>query len=184
MKINDTIKLIVAIAICESAGIIGSIFTIPSISGWYATLAKPAINPPAWIFAPVWTTLFALMGISFFLIWKRKDEIAASSRVLGTPRNDKKIKIALGIFAGQLVLNILWSIIFFGLHNPGLAFVNIIVLWFAIVGTIVIFYKISPPLSSAWTSEGRGKLAAYLLVPYILWVSIAAYLNYEIWILN
>jgi len=165
MKINDTIKLIVSIAVCESAGIIGSIFTIPSIPSWYATLVKPALNPPAWIFAPVWTTLFALMGVAVFLVWKEK-EIASSP---AAPR--KKNKIALSIFVGQLVLNILWSIIFFGLHNPGLAFVNIIVLWFAIVGTIIVFYKIS-------------KLAAYLFIPYILWVSFAMYLNYAIWMLN
>lgn len=183
MKINDTIKLIISIVICESAGIIGSIFTVPSISGWYAELVKPEFAPPNWVFGPVWTTLFALMGIAAFLIWKEK-EIAASSRQDGTPRNDKKIKIALVIFAGQLVLNILWSIVFFGLHNPGLAFINIIALWLAIALTIIVFYKISPPSSSAWTTEGRGKLAAYMLIPYIIWVSFAAYLNYSIWILN
>lgn len=191
MKINDTIKLIIAIAICESAGIIGSVFTAPSIPSWYATLSKPALNPPAWVFAPVWTILFALMGIAVFLIWKEK-EIVTSSRQGGTPRNDRRINIALGIFAGQLALNVLWSIVFFGsttltingINNIGLAFIEIIILWFAIAWTITAFYKISPPLSSAWITEGRGKLAAYLLLPYIIWVSFAAYLNYSIWMLN
>ena len=102
--------------------------------------------------------MFALMGAAAFLIWRK-----------GLERRD--IKIALGIFMVQLALNTLWSIVFFGLHNPGLAFLNIIALWLAIVWTIVVFYKISKP-------------AAYLLLPYILWVSIAAYLNYAIWMFN
>ncbi len=179
MKINDITKLIIAIAISESAGIIGSIFTIPSIPTWYATLAKPAINPPAWIFAPVWTTLFALMGIAAFLVWREYDKLTLSDVEGLAIQRKKQIKIALSIFAGQLVLNTLWSIIFFssttltinGLNNIGIAFVEIIFLWFAIAGTIFVFYKIS-------------KSAACLLVPYILWVSFAAYLNYEIWMLN
>lgn len=171
MKTNNLPKLIVAIAISESAGIIGSVFTMPSIQTWYAALAKPTINPPAWIFAPVWTILFALMGIAAFLVWKN-----------GLNRQD--VKIALGIFVGQLALNTLWSIIFFGMHNPGLAFLEIIFLWLAIIWTTIVFYKTSPPSSGIWTTEGHGKLAAYLLVPYILWVSFAAYLNYSVWMLN
>ncbi len=158
MKINNTFKLIITIVISELAGIIGSVFTTPSIAGWYATLVKPALNPPAWVFGPVWTTLFALMGISAFLIWKK-----------GLDRRD--VKIALSIFIGQLVLNTLWSIIFFGLHSPGGALIEIVFLWLAILWTIIVFYKISRP-------------AAYLLVPYILWVSFASYLNYAIWTLN
>jgi len=113
------------------------------------------LTPPSWVFGPAWATLFALMGISAFLIWRK-----------GLDRRD--VKIALGIFMGQLVLNTLWSIIFFGLHNPGAAFIEIIFLWLAIVITIVVFYKVSIP-------------AAYLLLPYILWVSFAGYLNYSIW---
>ena len=158
MKINNTFKLIIAIIVSELAGIIGSVFTTPSIAGWYAGIAKPALNPPAWVFGPVWTTLFALMGIAAFLVWKK-----------GLDRKD--IKIALGIFIGQLVLNTLWSIIFFGLHSPGGALIEIVFLWLAILATIVVFYKISRP-------------AAWLLVPYILWVSFAMYLNYAIWALN
>ena len=166
MKINNTLKLIIAIVICELAGIIGSVFTTPSIAGWYATLVRPALNPPAWVFGPVWTTLFALMGIAAFLVWKK-----------GLERRD--VKIALGIFIGQLVLNTLWSIIFFGstsltingLNNIGIAFIEIIFLWLAILATIIAFAKISKP-------------AAWLLLPYILWVSFAVYLNFMIWMLN
>jgi len=158
MKINNTLKLIIAIAVSELAGIIGSVFTMPSIASWYAGIVKPAFNPPAWVFGPVWTTLFALMGIAAFLVWKK-----------GLERKD--VKIALAIFIGQLVLNTLWSIIFFGLHSPGVAFIEIIFLWIAISATIIAFAKIS-------------KLAAWLLVPYILWVSFAAYLNCAIWMLN
>jgi len=151
-------KLIIAIVVSELAGIIGSVFTTPSIAGWYAGIVKPALNPPAWVFGPVWTTLFALMGIAAFLVWKK-----------GSDRKD--VKIALGIFLGQLVLNTLWSIIFFGLHSPGGALIEIGFLWLAILATIIAFAKISKP-------------AAWLLVPYILWVSFAGYLNYSIWQLN
>lgn len=173
---NNTLKLIIAITVSELAGIIGSVFTTPSIDGWYTEIIKPALNPPAWIFAPVWTTLFALMGISAFLVW--------ASYFESTENKKKIIKIALALFGIQLVLNMFWSIIFFGFHNPGGAFIEIVFLWFAILITIIAFAKVSPPSSSIWTKEGRGKLAAWLLVPYILWVSFAMYLNYAIWVLN
>lgn len=155
---NNTLKLIIAIVVSELAGIIGSVFTTPSIADWYVGIVKPALNPPAWVFGPVWTTLFALMGISAFLIWKKGLE-------------HKDVKIALGIFIGQLVFNTLWSIIFFGLHSPAGAFFELIILWLAILATIISFAKISRP-------------AAWLLLPYILWVSFAMYLNYAIWVLN
>ncbi len=155
---NNTIKFIIAIVVSELAGIIGSVFTSSSIPTWYATLTRPALNPPSWVFGPVWTTLFAFMGIAAFLVWKK-----------GLKRKD--VKIALGIFLGQLVLNTFWSIIFFGLHSPGGAFIEIIFLWLAILATIIAFVKISKP-------------AAWLLIPYILWVSFASYLNFMIWILN
>lgn len=155
---NDAIKLIVSIITAELAGIIGSAFTAPSIAGWYAGIVKPALNPPSWVFGPVWTTLFALMGIAAFLIWEKG-------------LNRKDVKIALGVFLGQLALNAFWSIIFFGLHSPGGAFIEIVFLWLAILATIIAFAKISKP-------------AAWLLIPYILWVSFASYLNFMIWILN
>lgn len=158
MQIRNTAKLVIAIVGSELAGIIGSVFTAPAIAGWYTTIVKPELNPPAWVFGPVWTTLFALMGIAAFLVWKQ-----------GLERRD--VRIALGIFVGQLALNTLWSILFFGLQSPGAAFVEIVILWFAILATIVAFARISRP-------------AAWLLVPYILWVSFASYLNFSIWMLN
>ena len=158
MKIKIFLKLIVAVLIVELAGVIGSFFTIPSISGWYSNLVKPVLNPPNWIFAPVWTTLYALMGVAAFLIWRHG-------------LRQRRTKFALAIFSAQLVLNVLWSIIFFGFQNPFLAFIEVIILWLAIVWTIFAFYKFS-------------RLAACLLMPYILWVSFAGYLTYSIWVLN
>ena len=168
MKMNNPLKLIIAIVVSELAGIIGSVFTTPSIPGWYAGIVKPALNPPAWVFGPVWTTLFALMGIAAFLVWNSPPSDKSTDGRGGLARRD--VKIALGIFIGQLVLNTLWSIIFFGLQSPGGALIEIVFLWLAILATIVAFYKISKP-------------AAWLLAPYLLWVTFAAYLNYAIWVL-
>ncbi len=164
MRINNFFKLVIAVIICELAGVIGSVFTVSAIPAWYNGLVKPALNPPNWMFGPVWTTLYFLMGISLFLIWSSYAE-ASEGQV------KKKIKTALIIFAAQIFLNAIWSIIFFGLHNPFWALIDIILLWLAIIFTIIYFYKISRP-------------AAWLLLPYILWVSFAAYLNYSIWLLN
>jgi translocator protein len=169
-------KLVIAIAICQAVGIVGSFFTVSAIPNWYSTLVKPALNPPSWVFGPVWTTLYALMGIAAFLVW--------SSYAKASEDKKRGIKIALGIFGIQLFLNAIWSIIFFGLNSPGWALIDIVFLWLAIVWTIAVFYKISPHSSSWRTTEGHGKLAAYLLVPYLLWVSFATYLNYAIWTLN
>ena len=163
MKLNNFFKLVIAIAVSEAAGVIGSFFTISAIPTWYAGLVKPALNPPAWVFGPAWTTLYALMGIAAWLVWRQWDQ--------GDPSIQLRVKTALTIFGLQLFLNAIWSIIFFGLQSPGWALVDIALLWFAIVWTIIIFYKISKP-------------AAYLLVPYLLWVSFAMYLNYAIWALN
>ncbi len=164
MQIKNSYKLVIAIAISELAGIVGSIFTSPAIPTWYRGITKPALNPPAWVFGPVWTTLFALMGIAAFLIW------ASYAKTTDAHRR-KHIKIALVLFGLQLALNTLWSLIFFGLQNPGAALIEIICLWIAILATIIAFAKISKP-------------AAWLLAPYILWVSFAMYLNYAIWTLN
>ena len=155
---NNTFKLIVAIIISELAGIIGAIFTTSAIPTWYTTLTKPALNPPSWIFGPVWTTLYLLMGIAAFLIWKK-----------GWDRKD--VRQALAVFGLQLILNTAWSIIFFNFHSPFWALMDIVLLWTAIVWTMILFYKISKP-------------AMWLLIPYILWVSFASYLNYSIFILN
>lgn len=158
MKRHDYYKLAASIGICELAGIIGSVFTAGSVSGWYVTLAKPALTPPGWIFGPVWITLYALMGIALFLVWRGGI-------------NTRQSKIAVGVFLFQLLLNALWSIIFFGLQLPGIALAEIIVLWIAIVASIIAFARVS-------------RTAAWLLIPYLLWVSFAMYLNYGIYILN
>lgn len=165
MKINNFFKFIIAIVICELAGIIGAVFTAPAIPTWYATLAKPTLNPPSWVFGPVWTTLYFLMGVAFFLVWKQHSKIVEDVERL------RKWKSAIAIFFFQLALNIFWSIIFFSWHNPGAAFLEIIFLWLAILFTIMAFFKIS-------------RSAAYLFLPYIFWVSFAVYLNYAIWVLN
>jgi len=146
------------VLICELAGVIGSVFTTPSIPGWYAALAKPPFNPPNWVFAPAWTTLYALMGISAYLVYEK-----------GLKR--KEVRKALAVFAGQLLLNTLWSIVFFGAHMILGAAVIIVFLWGMIVASIWLFSRVS-------------KAAAYLLVPYILWVSFATVLNLSLYVLN
>ena len=152
------IKFIVAIVVCQLAGVVGSLFTTPSIPSWYAALQKPSFNPPNWIFAPVWTTLFVLMGIAAFIVWNKG-------------LDKKGVKTALALFIIQLVLNMLWSYLFFTLHSPLYAFVEIIILWLAILLTMLKFFPIS-------------RAAGYLLLPYILWVSFAAVLNFTIFRLN
>lgn len=158
MKLNNIAKLVISIGLCELAGVVGSIFTVSAIPQWYAGLIKPALSPPAWIFAPAWITLYALMGLAVFWVWRVGAE-------------NKKVRKALIIFDAQLFLNVLWSIIFFGLKSPGGALIDIIVLWFLIVATIIAFAKIS-------------KSTVWLLAPYLVWVSFAVYLNYSIWALN
>ncbi|MDP2668220.1 MAG: TspO/MBR family protein [bacterium] len=150
-------KLIFSVGVSLGAGVAGSFFTASAVqSGWYLELVKPALNPPAWVFGPVWTTLYVLMGISLWLIWK----------------SDAKEKSkAIWLFSIQLALNAIWSPIFFGVQSVGNALAIIVLLWVGIVLTILIFKKISKP-------------AAWLLLPYILWVSFALYLNYAIWMLN
>ena len=150
---NKWIKLIIAILICQLAGVFGSIFTYSSIGTWFVSLQKPAFSPPNWLFGPVWITLYTLMGISLYLIWNKRD------------------KFSILIFGFQLILNALWSLLFFGLQNPFYALVEIIILWFAILIMIVKFYKID-------------KRAGLILLPYILWVSVATALNYYVFILN
>ncbi|OGD89679.1 TspO protein [Candidatus Curtissbacteria bacterium RIFCSPHIGHO2_02_FULL_42_15] len=149
-------RLIVSVAICLLAGAIGSFFTAPAIETWYGSLNKPAFTPPGWLFAPAWTILYMLMGISLYLVWQK---------------GFKKNLFAIKIFFLQLVLNAAWSIIFFGLKNPTFAFLEITGLWLVIILTIKVFLPIS-------------KIAAYLLVPYLLWVTFASFLNLSIVFLN
>lgn len=158
MKNKNFLKLIIALIVPQLFAIIGSLFTQTGVNSWYSLIEKPAFNPPNWVFGPVWTLLYILMGVSAFLIWRRGLE-------------KKEVRFALMIFIFQLTLNLFWSFIFFGLQNPGIALTEIISLWFAILATILAFYQIN-------------KVAAFLLIPYILWVSFAAFLNYSIWNLN
>ena len=154
----DILKVIASIILCQLAGWIGSLATLPSIPIWYESLKKPFFNPPNWLFGPVWTGLYTLMGISLFLVWQRRE---------GKPQ----AKMALTFFFIQLILNTLWSLTFFGLQSPPLGLVDIVLLWIAIFLTIQKFYGIS-------------RTAAFLLLPYILWVSFAVVLNVSLWILN
>lgn len=158
MKPKEWLWLFVWIGICQGAGVIGSLFTAPAIVGWYAGLEKSFLNPPGWVFGPVWTLLFTLMGIAAFLVWRQRGE---------KPEAKKGIRL----FIRQLVLNVLWSVMFFGFHDPFIAFVDIVVLWIVIVATIYEFRKVSE-----W--------AAWLMVPYLLWVSFASYLNLAVVLLN
>lgn len=153
---NNKIKFVISLAVCQLAGVTGSVFTSSSVTTWYPTLTKPNFSPPGWIFGPVWIALYFLMGISLYLIWinKAKD-------------NGK----ALILFAIQLILNVLWSFMFFGLKSTLYGLIDILVLLVAIILTILFSYKISV-------------LAAILLVPYLVWVSIATILNYNIFLLN
>ena len=140
-------KLVISILVPFVASAIGGLFTASSVSTWYFNLVKPPFNPPNWIFGPVWTILYLLMGISLYLVWVNKYD-----------------KAALTVFGVQLFLNVLWSVLFFGLQKPLFSFVEIIILWISILITIIYFYRIN-------------KISAYLLVPYLLWVSFAAILN-------
>ncbi len=154
---KNILKLILSIGICLGAGVLGSFFTVSSISTWYGFLNKPIFSPPNWIFGSVWTVLYVLMGVALYLALSGK----------GKGEREKAIRI----FAIQLILNAAWSIIFFGMRNPALALEEIIALWIAIILTIKAFLKIN-------------KLAGKLLVPYLVWVSFAAILNLFIVLLN
>jgi tryptophan-rich sensory protein len=155
---KNALKLIGSIVVCEVVGISGTPFTIAAIPTWYATLSKPYFSPPNWLFGPVWTILYFLMGVSFFLIWKQ-----------GLKK--KKNKTAAVIFGIQLLLNFLWTVLFFGLKSPVLGLIGIILLLVSIGLTMQKFYGVS-------------KLAAYLLIPYLVWVCFATLLNISIVILN
>lgn len=154
---NKFTKLLTAISACELVGLLGTPFTAAAIPNWYATLEKPFFAPPNWLFGPTWTLLYFLMGISFYLIWQQK--------------NNRQNKIAKKVFFAQLFLNFIWSPTFFGLRSPLLGLLVIICLWLMIIVTIFKFYPLS-------------KGAAYLLLPYLLWVSFATTLNAAILLLN
>ncbi len=148
----------VCIVACLAAGAIGFVFTRNAIPTWYAALEKPPFNPPNWLFAPVWTLLYILMGVAAFLVWRKGLE-------------NRQVRTALIVFLVQLILNALWSVVFFGLELPLYGFIVIVFLWLAILLTVLKFYRIS--LASS-----------VLLWPYLLWVTFAAVLNESIWLLN
>jgi benzodiazapine receptor len=151
---RTAIALVFFLAAAFLAGFIGAQFPP---GPWYASLAKPSWNPPDWIFAPVWTLLYLLMGISAWLVWKTAGFAGAKS--------------AMTLFFIQLALNAIWSWLFFGLHMPGAALVEIVLLWLAILATIILFWGVRPT-------------ASLLLLPYLAWVAFAAVLNWQIWRLN
>ena len=157
MKISHIIKLIISILLPLSVGAVAGMFTSQAVPTWYASLNRPFFSPPNWVFGPVWTSLYILLGISFFLIWK---EEASKVRDL-----------AIKVFSIQMLLNFAWSFIFFYFNLIGVALIEIILLWTSIVAMIYLFYKIKP-------------LAAYLNIPYLLWVSFATILNAGYYFLN
>jgi len=155
---SSLLKLLASFAVVLAAGGIGSFATMRAIPTWYQGLTKPPFNPPGWLFGPAWTVLYLMMAVAAWLVWKQG---------WGAPG----VKLALGVFLVQLVLNALWSVFFFGLRSPLAGLVDIVVLWLAILGTIVLFFRVSIP-------------AGILLLPYIAWVSFAAVLNAAILRLN
>ena len=154
---RQVLGLLLLVLVCFAVAGIGSFVTTPSIADWYAGLRKPEWTPPAWLFGPVWTVLYLSMAVAAWLVWRRVGLSGAA--------------VPLAVFGMQLALNLVWSIIFFGLNNIGLALVDIVLLWLAIVATIFAFRHVSV-------------LAGWLLVPYLIWVTFAAALNLSIWSMN
>jgi tryptophan-rich sensory protein len=157
-KLSATWKFIISIFLCESVGITSGLLASANNNLWFDNLIKPSWNPPGYLFAPVWTTLYLLMGISLSLIWKNN-------------ASERSKRSAYVLFATQLFLNFWWSIFFFKMHSPALALVDIVLMVITIVLTIFSFSSFSKP-------------AAWLFVPYISWVSFATILNFSIWNLN
>ncbi len=156
-RLRSAIALVVSTVTCLLVGVVGSLATATSVRDWYPLLQKPTWTPPSALFGPVWTVLFLMMGVAAWLIWRESSS---------GPR-----RRALSVFAIQLVLNVAWSFLFFGLRSPGWAALEIVLLWAAIVATMLAFGRLS-------------RLAAGLLLPYLVWVSYAAALNVAIWSLN
>jgi benzodiazapine receptor len=151
-------KLVSSIILCQAVGMMGSIFTKPAILSWYGPLKKPFFTPPDWVFAPVWIILYILMGVAAFLVWRKSI-------------HQKQTRSALILFGVQLVLNVLWSVMFFGLRSPLAGLIEISILAVAILLTIQSFLQVS-------------RVAGLLLIPYFLWVAFASGLNLSIWVLN
>jgi tryptophan-rich sensory protein len=154
---RSAVALVSCVAACFAAAGIGSVATARSVSTWYQELAKPPFSPPDWVFGPVWTVLFVMMAVAAWLVWRRRGLRGGA--------------VPLTLFGVQLALNAAWSWLFFGFQLPGVAFVELIVLWVAIAATLVAFWRTS-------------RAAGLLLAPYLLWVSFAAALNFAFWRLN
>jgi tryptophan-rich sensory protein len=157
MRTRDLVGFIAILALCLAASAVGGAATASSVGTWYQTLAKPAFNPPNWIFAPVWTALYFMMAIAAWRVWRRDGLTGARAEAT--------------LFALQLVLNMVWSILFFGLRSTGAAMVEIFVLLLAILATTVVFWQ-------------RDRVAGMLFIPYAVWVAFAAVLNVALWRLN
>ena len=155
---KKVLKFIISIIICQSAGIFGSLFTFEAVPDWYITLEKPFFAPPNWIFGPVWIILYFLMGVSLYIVWK--DELKSKTRY-----------VFFVVFGIQLILNALWSLLFFGLRSPLLGLIDILIL--DVILVVTIFY-----------AKRVSKYAAMLLIPYMVWIIIASVLNYAIMVLN
>ncbi len=145
------------VVVCFAAAAVGGSLTASSVGGWYQTLAKPALNPPDWVFGPVWTTLYAMMAVAAWLVWRRGGWRAQRGPLV--------------LFFIHLAINVAWSGVFFGLQSPGGGLAVIVLLWLAIVATAAVFWR-------------QSRAAALLLMPYLVWVSFASYLNFAIWRLN
>ncbi len=158
MNRRDVLKLVISVLACQMVGILGSLVTTPAIPTWYASLNKPSFTPPGWVFGPVWVTLYFLMGVAVFLIWRMDLRNSA-------------VRAALLLFVAQLISNGIWSPLFFGLKSPLLGLIDVAALWVLIVLTIAAFARLS-------------RAAAILLVPYIAWVTLALALNFSIWRMN
>jgi len=155
------LSLVLSILAVELVGASGAVFTAQGLTSWYGTLQRPALAPPNWVFGPVWTTLFALMGVAVWVVWRRLD----------SPRAGRRARVALAVFAVHFVANVGWSAAFFGLQSVDLGLAVIVVLLALILLTIRAFDRVD-------------RRAALLLVPYLCWTAFAAYLNYRFWVLN
>lgn len=157
MKTGEIVRLVVSIIVCFLPAVAGGIGMQSGGGEWYRELTKPPLNPPGWVFGPVWTLLYLLMGIALFLVWNRADQPGAT--------------LAVGVFAVQLVLNALWTPAFFGMQSPWMGLVVIVPLLALIAFSTALFWRVYP-------------VAGALLLPYLAWVSFATYLNFSIWWLN